>query len=157
LGIQLKHDPLETALTDQRHLELVMTVHRADALLVPVEIQFDLNLSGRSIQQSAEARHPGSGYRPFQGDATVCQAAGFDVCRYGSRHKRAILGTRGASVKTIWTESLHLVPPRTWKGRIERIHSRRHPCPTSFSRPARLTVARCWSVSGCPFSGPPRI
>src|SRR5690606_3495739 len=100
-GVQTQHHLFETALTDHRHVDTVVPVHGTEALLVPVEPQHDLSHPRRGIQQSTQSRHSGGGHSPFEDDATINQTAWFYVCRYGSRHKRAILGTCRARVKAI--------------------------------------------------------
>lgn len=101
LTIERYHYRLETTLTNQRYLDLVVPVQSSNTLLVPRKSEFNLNVPGGSVQQGTQTWHLDSRNGSFQNDFAVNQLAWLYVCRYESRHKRAILGILCPAVKTI--------------------------------------------------------
>ncbi|BDX20423.1 hypothetical protein YSKK_24970 [Halopseudomonas aestusnigri] len=97
-----RHDNLlKTTLTQQRRIDLIMTMHGCYALLVPGKVQFNLNFSSRGLQHRRKALKTAHLHYAFQRNSAVNQSSRFDVRGYGSRHKRAILGAQTPPVKTI--------------------------------------------------------
>ncbi len=95
------HDLFQATLTHQRCIYLIPAMHGGDTLFVAREVQLDLYITRRRIQQRSQTPKTGRLHHAFQRDSAVYQPERLDVRGYGSRHKRAILGGHAPPVKTI--------------------------------------------------------